>query len=54
MKMVNVPESVETVPNNANVVSSRWVFKYIRNHKGEIVKKKIQIGSKRLPATERI
>ena len=50
--MVNVPESVETVPNNANVVSSRFHFK--RNHKGEIVKKKIQIGSKRLPATERI
>jgi len=47
MKMVNVPESVETVPNNANVVSSRFHFK--RNHKGEIVKRKFRLVAKGYP-----
>jgi len=43
MKDLKVYEIVKKVPKNANVIYSRWVFKYKRDPYGNIVKRNARI-----------
>jgi len=43
MKMLKVFKPIEKVPEGANIITSRWVFKYKKNSKGEITKRKSRL-----------
>jgi len=46
MKTLQVFESTEKVPEKANITASRWIFKYKKNSKGEIIKRKSRLVAK--------
>ena len=46
MKELKVYETINTIPKGANLISSRWIFKYKRNAQGEIVKRKSRLVAK--------
>jgi len=46
MKSLRVYQSVPFLPPSANLISSRWIFKYKRNSKGEITKRKTRLVAK--------
>jgi len=41
--MLKVFKPIEKVPEGANIITSRWVFKYKKNSKGEITKRKSRL-----------
>jgi len=43
LKDMNVYVLVNSVPKNSNVISCRWVFKYKRDSKGNIIKRKARL-----------
>ena len=43
LNKLDVYEPVDYVPENANIVSCRWIFKYKRNDKGQIIKRKARL-----------
>jgi len=43
LKDMNVYVLVNSVPKNFNVISCRWVFKYKRDSKGNIIKRKARL-----------
>ena len=43
MKRLNVYSPVESIPEGANTVSSKWVFKYKRNAQGSIIRRKARL-----------
>jgi len=43
MKNLNVFNTIKYILKNANVISSRWIFKYKRNANGEIAKRKARL-----------
>jgi len=43
LKLMNVYNAIDKVPPNANVISCRWVFKYKRDSKGNIIKRKARL-----------
>ena len=43
LKLMNVYNAIDKVPPNANVISCQWVFKYKRDSKGNIIKRKARL-----------
>ena len=46
MRNLRVYETIEIIPKNANLISSRWIFKFKRNSLGEIIKRKSRLMAK--------
>jgi len=46
MRNLRVYETIDKIPNNANLISSRWIFKFKRNSNGEIIKRKSRLVAK--------
>jgi len=46
MKNLGVYETINSIPNGANLIASRWVFKLKKNSKGEIIKRKSRLVAK--------
>jgi hypothetical protein len=46
MKKLNVYNSIDNIPPGANLISSRWIFTYKQNDKGEIIKRKSRLVAK--------
>ena len=46
MESLHVFESVEKIPEGANITASRWIFKFKRNSAGEIIKRKSRLVAK--------
>ena len=46
MRNLRVYETIDKIPNNANLISSRWIFKFKRNSQGEIIKRKSRLVAK--------
>jgi len=46
MKSLQVFESVEKILEGVNVTASRWIFKFKRNSRGEIIKRKSRLVAK--------
>jgi len=43
MKNMNVYKVINKIPEGANIISSRWIFKYKRDADGNIVKRKARL-----------
>jgi len=43
MKNMNVYKVIQRIPENANIISSRWIFKYKRDSNGNIAKRKARL-----------
>ena len=43
MYYLKLLKPIEKVPEGANIITSRWVFKYKKNSKGEITKRKSRL-----------
>jgi len=43
MKNLNVYKTINSIPENANIISSRWIFKYKKNAQGQITKRKSRL-----------
>jgi len=43
MKNMNVYTIVDKIPKNANLVSSRWIFKYKKDGEGNIIQRKARL-----------
>ena len=43
MNRLKVYQIVKELPKNANLVSSRWIFKYKRDSEGNIIKRKARL-----------
>ena len=48
MKRLKVYSPVESIPEGANTVSSKWVFKYKRNAQGSIIRRKARLVARGL------
>ena len=46
MKSLNVYTTIKSVPQNCNLISSRWVFKYKRDPQGKVIKRKARLVAK--------
>jgi len=46
MKNLNVYKIVKTVPSGSNIISSRWVYKYKRDARGNVIKRKAKLVAK--------
>ena len=46
MKNLNVYKTINSIPENANIISSRWIFKYKKNAQGQITKRKSRLVAK--------
>jgi len=46
MKNLNVFKTVKKLPEGANVIKSRWVFKYKKDSEGNIIKRKARLVAK--------
>ena len=44
---------IEKVPEGANIITSRWVFKYKKNSKGEITMRKSRLVARDYTQQER-
>ena len=40
-------KTINSIPENANLISSRWIFKYKKNTQGQITKRKSRLVAKR-------
>ena len=43
MKRLNVYKSIRTLPKNANLISSKWIFKYKRDSSDNIIQRKARL-----------
>jgi len=54
MKTLQVFESIEKVSEGANITDYRWIFKYKKNSKSEIIKRKSRLVAKGFTQQEEI